>query len=147
LNIVDETKLAAPCGLYCGSCIDYLVYKSCHSCGCDCGKCDASGHHARCEIYECCIKQKGHEACYECEEFPCSKLIRFCYNPVWLHHLPVIENLRRRKTIGTKKWLEEQRETWSNEWYLRRWLWFQKECEKRLERSLEETDNVSRKKR
>jgi len=146
LSTVDETKLVAPCGLYCGSCIDYLVYKSCHSCGCDCGKCDASGHHVRCEIYRCCVKQKGHEACCECEEFPCSKLIRFCYNPVWLHHLPVIENLRRRKTIGTKKWLEEQRETWSNEWYLRRWLWFQKECEKRLESSLEETDKISGKK-
>ena len=146
MNTVDKTKLGAPCGLYCGSCIDYLVYKSCHCCSCDCGECDASSHHIRCEIYRCCVKQKCHEACYECEEFPCSKLIRFCYNPVWLHHLPVIENLRRRKTIGTKKWLEEQREIWSNEWYLRRWLWFQKECEKRLERSLEESDKISGKK-
>jgi len=146
LNTVDKTKLGAPCGLYCGSCIDYLVYKSCHCCGCDCGECDSSGHHVRCEIYRCCVKQKGHEACYECEEFPCSKLIRFCYNPVWLHHLPVIENLRRRKAVGTEKWLEEQRETWSNEWYLRRCLWFQKECEKRLERSLEESDKISGKK-
>lgn len=141
--MVDEPKLAAPCGLYCGACIDYAVYESCHGCGCDCGKCDASGHHERCEIYTCCVKQKGFEACYECQEFPCSKLIQFCYNPVWLHHLPIIENLRRRKNIGTENWLKEQEKTWSNEWYLKRWIWFQKECEKRLERSQEESRNTS----
>jgi hypothetical protein len=66
-------------------------------------------------------------------------LIQFCYNPVWLHHLPVIENLRRRKTIGTGRWLKEQKRTWSNEWYLERWLWFQRECENRLKGSLEES--------
>jgi hypothetical protein len=69
-------------------------------------------------------------------------LIRFCYNPVWLHHLPVIENLRRQKTIGAEKWLKEQKETWSNQWYLQRWLWYQKECEDRLERSLEKSKNM-----
>ncbi len=138
----DEEKLAAPCGLYCGACIDYLVYKSCHGCGCECGKCDASGHHKRCNIYKCCVEQKHNKACCECEEFPCSMLIRFCYSPVWLHHLPVIENLRRRKTIGSEKWVKEQEEIWSNEWYLRRWLWFQKQCEKRLERSLEESKDI-----
>jgi hypothetical protein len=142
MKAVEEEKLAAPCGLYCGACIDYLIYKSCHGCNCECGKCDASGHHETCDIYRCC-EQRSIEACYECKEFPCSQLIRFCYNPVWLHHLPVIENSRRRKTIGTKKWLKEQEETWSNEWYLRRWLWFQKECEKRLEQSLKQSKDIS----
>lgn len=148
LKTDEDLKLAAPCGLYCGACIDYLVYKSCHGCACECGKCDASGHRETCSIYKCCFEQRGNKACYECEEFPCSILIRFCYSPVWLHHLPVIENLRRRKTIGSEKWVKEQKENWSNEWYLRRWLWLQKECEKRLERSLEETKDIfSEKKR
>jgi hypothetical protein len=61
---------------------------------------------------------------------------------VWLHHLPVIENLRRQKAKEAKKWLEEQKEAWCNEWYLQRWLWVQKECEKRLKQSLEESENV-----
>jgi hypothetical protein len=143
LNRVKEKKLAAPCGLYCGSCIDYLVYRSCDGCGCECGKCDASERHETCDIYECCVGQKHYEACYECKEFPCSMLIRFCHNPVWLHHLPIIENLRRRKAIGTENWLKEQEEIWSNEWYLRRWLWLQKECEKRLERSSKESKNIA----
>ncbi len=138
MDVVERTELAALCGLYCGACIDHLVYKSCHGCSCGCGKCDASGHHEECDVYKCCVEQNGYEACYECEEFPCSMLIRFCYNPVWLHHLPVIENLRRRRTVGTEKWLKEQEKTWTNEWSLRRWIWFQKECEKRLKESSEE---------
>ena len=141
----NKKKLAAPCGLYCGACIDYLVYKNCHGCGCNCGTCAASEHHKRCEIYNCCVRQKSHETCAECKELPCSKLIQFCYSPVWLHHLPVIENLRRQRATGTEKWLEEQKEAWSNEWYLQRWLWLQKECENRLERSLEESKNMLRK--
>jgi hypothetical protein len=76
---------------------------------------------------------------------PCTKLMQFCYNPVWLHHLPVIENLRRRRTVGTEKWLREQQEAWNNEWYRKRWLWFQKECENRLVTALKE-DNTSKQK-
>ncbi|MGD8545355.1 MAG: DUF3795 domain-containing protein [Candidatus Bathyarchaeota archaeon] len=139
----DDNKLAAPCGLYCGACIDYLIYKNCHGCGCNCGICAAAEHHERCEIYRCCVKQKNHETCKDCEELPCSTLIRFCYNPVWLHHLPVIENLRRQRDIGKEKWLEEQKETWSSEWYLKRWLWLQKECEDRLDKSVEESKKIS----
>ncbi len=142
MNKVDDKKLAAPCGLYCGSCIDYLLYKHCHGCCCNCGTCAASEHHKRCEIYMCCIEQKNLETCAECKELPCSNLIRFCYSPVWLHHLPVIENLRRQKNIGTAEWLKEQKETWSNEWYLQRWLWLQKDCESRLKRCQEESKHM-----
>ena len=137
-----EVRFAAPCGLYCGACIDYLVHKSCHGCGCQCGKCDSLEHHRQCDIYHFCVEQKGLKACHECEEFPCSRLTQFCYNPVWLHHLTVIENLRRQKTVGTERWLKEQKEVWKNEWYLRRWLWFQKECENRLKQSLEESTSL-----
>jgi hypothetical protein len=49
-----------------------------------------------------------------------------------------MENLRRRKVIGTGRWLKEQEKAWSNEWYLKRWLWLQKECENRLKSSLKE---------
>lgn len=138
----EKSNLAAPCGLYCGACVDFLVYKKCHGCGCDCELCAASAHHKQCDIYKCCVAQRRLEACSECEEFPCSLLIQFCYNPVWLHHVTVIENLRRRKTVGTGKWLKEQEKAWSNDWYLNRWLLFQKECENRLEKSRRiETDH------
>lgn len=135
-------NLAAPCGLYCGACIDYLVHRTCHGCGCECRKCAAAEHHEQCDIYRCCNKERNLRSCHECRELPCSKLIQFCYNPVWLHHLPVIENLRRHKTVGTEKWLKEQKDAWGNEWYLRRWLWLQKECEIRLKHALEEQKDM-----
>jgi hypothetical protein len=82
---------------------------------------------------------KGLGSCGDCKEFPCSKLIQFCFSPIWYHHLPVIENLRKQKTMGSEKWEKEQEEVWSNGWYLKRWLRLQKECESRLKRSQEET--------
>jgi len=133
LSDSDDRKLAAPCGLYCGACIDYLEYKSCHGCNCTCGACASSEHHRECDIYKCCM-DKGFDTCGGCQELPCSKLIQFCFSPVWFHHLPVVENLRRQKAVGVKKWVAEQREVWSNEYYLKRWLWLQKECEDRLRR-------------
>lgn len=137
-----KTEIATPCGLYCGACIDYVVYRNCHGCRCECGECKALEHRKLCDLYNCCVKQKNLVDCSECGEFPCARLIRFCYNPVWLHHLPVIENLRRRKAIGIENWLKEQKEVWSNQWYLRRWLWFQRECEKRLKQSQEESNTI-----
>lgn len=142
MNAVNDEKLAAPCGLYCGACIDRLVYESCHGCGCSCEKCAATEHHKRCNIYQCSVSERKLASCSECSEFPCTKLIQFCYNPVWMHHLPVIENLKRRQKIGLEKWLEEQRQFWKNDWYRRAWLWFQKECEERLEKYLEESKTL-----
>jgi hypothetical protein len=135
--MVEEKSMAAPCGLYCGVCSDYLVNKECHGCFCECGECAASYHHKECNVYQCCVEQRGYEGCHECEELPCSKLIRFCFDPVWTSHSPVIENLRRRKAVGTEEWLEEQRRTFSDEKALKRWLWLHKECEKRWKRSQE----------
>ena len=134
-----EVKLAAPCGLYCGSCVDYIEYKSCHGCGCTCGNCAGLAHQQSCDIYKCCVEKKGLKTCADCDELPCSKLIQFCYSPVWTHHLPVIENLRRQKAVGVGKWVKEQREVWSNEWYLKRWVWLQKECENKLRRFQQES--------
>ena len=143
----EDEKLAAPCGLYCGACIDYYVYGNCHGCDCKCEKCAASKHHEQCDVYKCCFKERGLRGCHECGELPCSRLIQFCYNPVWLHHLPVLENLRRRRTIGTEQWSKEQKEVWSSEWHLRRRLWFQKQCEERLEQSSTEKPYVLSKKK
>jgi len=142
VNSVTDAKLAAPCGLYCGACIDRLVHKSCHGCGCSCGECDATKHHQQCNIYQCCVSKKKLADCSECSEFPCTQLIQFCYNPVWMHHLPVIENLKRRRTVGMERWLEEQKRFWENEWYRRAWLWLQRKCEEQLKRYLEESKTL-----
>lgn len=142
MSKIDHKKLAAPCGLYCGACIDYLLNKNCYGCSCNCGTCAAAEHHKRCEIYKCCVQKANLEACYECENFPCSLLIRFCHDPVWRTHLIVIENLRRRRKIGSRKWLEEQEQAWKNRRYLYRWLWFQRECINRRREVQKESENT-----
>lgn len=59
---------------------------------------------------------------------PCTKLVQFAYDPIWRTHLPVIENLRRIRTIGADAWLSEQKEYWSDEKRLKRWLALYEEC-------------------
>ncbi len=137
-STINRQSLAAPCGLYCGACVDYIEYKTCHGCKCRCGTCASLEHRESCDIYNCCVDQKHLETCEGCDQLPCSKLIQFCYSPIWTHHLPVIENLRRQKISGIDKWLKEQREIWSNSWYIGRWIWLQKRCEKALSELREE---------
>jgi len=127
----ERGKLAAPCGLYCGNCSDLLLDKVCHGCSCDCGQCAAEPHHTACVIYRCCITERGLESCAFCEDFPCTCIIQFAYDPIWRTHLPVLENLRRIKRIGVKTWLDEQEAYWTNQRRLERWLQLHRECEAR----------------
>jgi hypothetical protein len=55
-----------------------------------------------CDIRKC-VMEKGLTWCYECEEFPCSKLIDFQLK--W--QLPIIDNLRMIKEIGVDKWVKK----------------------------------------
>lgn len=120
---------AAPCGLYCGVCGDY-ANGVCHGCRCDCGKCIGQGHADICEIVQC-VNSRKLESCADCKELPCTKLIQFTFHPVWRTHLPCIENLRRRKRIGTDAWIEEREAYWKDEKNLRAWKALGEECERR----------------
>jgi hypothetical protein len=55
------------------------------------------------------------DSCAECEEFPCTHLIQFTHDPIWTTHSVCIDNLRRRKKIGTEKWIEEQEKYYSDD--------------------------------
>lgn len=122
---------AAPCGLYCGICGDYSN-DVCHGCRCDCGKCIGQGHEDGCDIAKC-VNSRGLESCADCKELPCTKLIQFTVDPIWRTHLSCIENLRRRRKIGTKAWLSEQEAYWKDEKKLRAWKWLGEECARRWE--------------
>jgi len=130
---VLEKKLVAPCGLYCGACIDYLVYKNCHGCGCECGKCAASRHHKQCDIYKCCLEQKGLSACSECQELPCARLIRFCYNPVWLHHLANHRKLAKTQSHRNRKVAERTKGNLEKWMVPSKMALVPKRCENRLQ--------------
>lgn len=107
-------ELAAPCGLYCGSCTELLLDNTCHGCGCDCGQCAAEPHRNACSIHRYCVADKGLETCAGCSDFPCTQLIQFAYDPIWRTHLPILENLRRIQRIGVEAWLSEQDAYWAD---------------------------------
>ncbi len=122
--------LAPPCGLYCGCCADYVKTKECHGCGCNCGKCAGKFHSENCKINQCAKKRKL-DHCGDCSVFPCTMLIQFAYDPIWRTHLPVIENLRHRKKIGTANWLKEQANYWSDKGKLNAEIRLHDECAKK----------------
>ena len=121
--------LAPPCGLYCGICMDH-VNGECHGCGCDCGKCAGTAHSENCAIAGC-ARSKGVESCAQCKELPCTRVIQFTVDPIWRTHAPCIENLRRRRQIGTDAWLREQRDYWSDERARQKWLAMYEECSRK----------------
>ncbi len=121
-----DPRLAPPCGLYCGLCDP----KECHGCGCACGKCAGKGHQKVCEVAQCALK-RNVRSCGDCPGFACTRLIQFANDPVWRTHLPAIENLRRRKAIGTERWLQEQKEYWSDQKHREAWAALTAECDRK----------------
>ena len=128
----SEKYLAPACGLFCGCCEALLIDKDCHGCGCDCGKCAGSEQASGCKIREC-ASGRGYESCADCPELPCTRLNQFVHDPVWRTHLPALENLRRRKRIGTEKWIEEQKAYWSDPMRLDREIKCHQECNQRAQ--------------
>jgi len=123
----DEKRLAAVCGLFCGGCDIYLA---CH------GDrelqrriaenvSEATGKEVKPEEIKCegcwgpfevhwsadckmlnCARERGYRFCFQCEEYPCDKLIMFKDK----HYPYVLDNLNRIRQIGVESWLKEQKE-------------------------------------
>lgn len=66
----------------------------------NCPACRQGGGPAWCEVKQCCF-EKGLRICFECEEFPCSR-IESVADPDTMYRF------ERFKEIGSKKWIEEQ---------------------------------------
>ena len=101
-----KTHLAAACGTYCGTC--NFLRKSCAGCLAQKGQM----FWGTCERYHCCVETHQLEHCGWCDEFPCHW---FDWNPEGMDEATFavvrqtcIDNLQRRKEVGTVAWLEEQ---------------------------------------
>lgn len=132
----EGLRLATPCGLYCGVCSTFLE-GVCHGCGCQAEDCLAAKKHRVCFIYRC-VLEKGFQDCSSCDDFPCTKLIQFAFDPVMRTHLPVLDNLARRRKIGIEAWIKEQQTYWKdNQVKFDEWISFHQEC-KRKRRQIKE---------
>ena len=128
-----STEFVAPCGLYCGVCLDRVVNKVCHGCGCTCGACAGQWHHEHCDISQCTVKRRI-ETCADCDDFPCSRLIKFTFEPCGENHRSVLENLRRIQKVGKARFLAEQEELFADDKARYSWAFAEHEAGERWQR-------------
>ena len=109
-----DNNLAAPCGIYCGACRQYLVLKK--------NQLKQRGFKRGCEgcrirnkncvfIRRDCpaLKKNQIEYCYECEMFPCQNLQKMDDLYQNKYAVNMIGNLEQIKKKGVEAWLQEQK--------------------------------------
>lgn len=114
----DKNNLAAPCGIYCGACRQYLLSKKnmleergykqgCRGCRIRFKKCAFFRR-------DCAKLRKNEiEFCFECESFPCEKCEKMSNLYQERYSVNIIENLKRIQEIGAEKWLKEQKDLYT----------------------------------
>ncbi|MFW9987238.1 MAG: DUF3795 domain-containing protein [Candidatus Odinarchaeota archaeon] len=120
--------LLAPCGLYCGVCSIYIADRANNSKfkrilldwskpfsktidDIKCKGCLAKNQEdlfVYCKICSIrdCVKSKGFESCYQCEDFPCKFIDKF---PFPIGKKVILRAIPRWKELGTEKWVEEEK--------------------------------------
>ena len=106
-------NLAAPCGIYCGFCRQYLVLKKDQlkqrGFKLGCKGCRIRNKNCAFIRRDCvALKKKELEFCHECEKFPCQKLNILDSQYQERYFVNLVQNLRRIEEIGAAAWLQEQ---------------------------------------
>jgi hypothetical protein len=104
--------LIASCGMNCGLCAAYLRKKN------PCSGCRNISSDARKTILFCelriCTRRSG-EFCYDCNEFPCTRLKHLDKRYRQKYGMSEIENLDCIRDRGIEEFLAQQREKWQSE--------------------------------
>jgi hypothetical protein len=106
-------KNLAPCGINCGTCRAYLRSKNnCPGCMADSGPQRTSC--LNCKIRNCAeLRNSESEFCYDCSEFPCSRLKHIDKRYKTKYRTSLIQNLIEIKTKGTEAYLLNERSRWT----------------------------------
>jgi Protein of unknown function (DUF3795) len=117
MSLNERQRMVAPCGIDCGNCmlsvcrndpsmIDRLVAKGipreklpCEGCRAIEGDCPVIT--GKCETYAC-VRQKSVDFCFECADFPCSKLCPSSDRADVLPHNLKVFNLCTIERIGVE---------------------------------------------
>jgi hypothetical protein len=123
-------ELTAPCGLYCGACPLYkaqsnraLAEKLASALGLPVEKSMCTGCRAQkghivllgeqvCETYDCCVNKKGLDFCYQCPDFPCSKLAPCAHRASEIPHNTKIYNLLLIQKEGVENFAKVADNLW-----------------------------------
>ena len=121
--MILKRRLTAPCGLDCFNCDVYSDNISqetksrlcrllgiaeddvtCNGCRAQKGK--------RLNIPECltfrCIEERGIDFCFECDQFPCSRIQPLANGLQWYPHNLKLYNLCRIRKVGLDTWISEE---------------------------------------
>jgi len=113
MKSVNEASLIAPCGINCAVCRAYLRERNpCPGCRAD----DAGKPKTRvnCKIKTCNqIIEEEHEYCYQCDEFPCKRLLTLDKRYRKRYNMSVVENLENIRDTGMEQFLENEKTKWT----------------------------------
>jgi hypothetical protein len=112
-----KENLIAPCGMNCAICSGYLAREKdikskgigmpyCAGCRPRDKKC--AFLKKRCDL----LLNNSIEYCYECDDFPCDKLLHIDKRYRINYKMSMIENLECIKKFGIEQFLEKEREKW-----------------------------------
>lgn len=107
--LLKKYSVIGCCGIDCGLCPNYYIDGSSRCPGC-CGL-DFSNKHPSCSHITCCVKNRHHETCGECDEFPCSKFDSWFGDNAYdsfVTHKKTEPNLKYIKKYGIDKFIEQQ---------------------------------------
>ncbi len=95
----DIKEWHAPCGIYCKRCPGVKFY-NCKGCR------EQKGLVHKlplCKTYDC-VTSKGHDFCYECEDFPCEMLEPIVNFQIFAPHNSKVYNLVMIQKHGLEEW-------------------------------------------
>lgn len=147
----EATKLVGICGLYCGTCPNYLAYHEndseqlqkisqamgipideIHCDGCLSDKVMPNCVECR-HGFRTCARDKKVTWCFQCPEFPCQRLKDFTsvhiVNGI-SHHAHVIDDLQYMKEHGIEQWVQNQERLRRCPQCGKRLYWFAHQCPK-----------------
>ncbi len=111
-----ENSLAAPCGMYCGSCRHYLAREMglLKEKGLKTGSIGCRARNKKCAFIKKSCNRIGTDLnfCFECNDFPCENLSKLNRRYVDKYGVSLTGNLLRVKEIGEANWLIEQQDKW-----------------------------------
>ncbi|SYZ72935.1 conserved hypothetical protein [Candidatus Zixiibacteriota bacterium] len=104
-----ELSMIGPCGMNCGICRAHL--RATNRCvGCRHINDETAKTRMKCRI-RLCDKRRG-EYCFDCEEFPCDRLIHLDKRYRTRYGMSEIENLEFIRDKGIDKFLKNERKKW-----------------------------------
>jgi hypothetical protein len=105
-----SAKLVAPCGIDCRVCRGFLRERDpCH--GCRANQESKPKTVSQCKI-KLCENRGQHPFCYECDNFPCTRLRAMDKRYRTRYHCSVIDNLVEIKHGGIQSFVEREKTRW-----------------------------------